>query len=250
MSGENRTEKPTPKKIQRAREKGNVPYSQQLSSSALFLALILIFFSGCSGLADRVIKTAVCYWGSFENPSAENLFLTSASRLSGEFTAPLWKLLFAVAAVPFLSALIQRGWLFLPQKPFPDFSRLFSSGGWKRIFSADGAWLLFDALVKIAAVSWLVYRAAQAFSAQDLTIPDSPGAAARILFDSLQRTSFRLGGLLLVLAGVDLVYRRRRWNRSMMMTPEEIRQEQREAEGKPEVKAVRDNLLAASRSRK
>ena len=103
----------------------------------------------------------------------------------------------------------------------------------------------FNALICIAVVWWLVCR-----SARDLTIPESETAAARILTASLQRTSFRLGVGLLILAGGDLLYRRWRWNRSMMMTPEEIRQEQREAEGKPEVKAVRNDLLRASRSRR
>ena len=245
MAAENRTEKPTPKKIQRAREEGNVPYSRQLTSSILFLALVLIFFSGCSGLAGRIAAFASGCWGEFEHSSAENLFFTSAARLCEEFTAPLWKLLFCIAAVPLICALIQRGWLFLPKKPLPDPSRLASSGGWKRIFSTEGAWLLFSALIHVAAVGWLVCRCAR-----DLTIPDSESAAARILTASLEQSSFRLGGILLILAGGDLIYQRWRWNRSMMMTPEEIRQEQREAEGKPEVKAVRNDLLRASRSRK
>ncbi|MBQ1454537.1 MAG: EscU/YscU/HrcU family type III secretion system export apparatus switch protein [Thermoguttaceae bacterium] len=245
MAAENRTEKPTPKKIQRAREEGNVPYSRQLTSSILFLAMALIFFSGCSGLVDRIVPLAAGCWGEFEHMSAENLFFTSASRLCEEFTAPLWKLFFCIAAVPFICAVIQRGWLFLPKKPLPDPSRLASTEGWKRIFSADGTWLLFNALICVAVVWWLVCR-----SARDLTIPESETAAARILTASLQRTSFRLGVGLLILAGGDLLYRRWRWNRSMMMTPEEIRQEQREAEGKPEVKAVRNDLLRASRSRR
>ncbi|MBO7678123.1 MAG: EscU/YscU/HrcU family type III secretion system export apparatus switch protein [Thermoguttaceae bacterium] len=245
MAGENRTEKPTPKKIQRAREEGNVPYSRQLTSSILFLALALVFFSGCSGLADRMAAFASVCWGQFEHSSAENLFFTSASRLCEEFTTPLWKLLFCIAAVPFICALIQRGWLFLPKKPLPDPSRLASSGGGKRIFSTEGSWLLFSALIHVAVVSWLVCRCAH-----DLTIPDSESAAVRILTASLEQTSFRLGGILLIFAGGDLIYRRWRWNRSMMMTPEDIRQERREAEGKPEVKAVRNDLLAASRSRR
>jgi flagellar biosynthetic protein FlhB len=132
----------------------------------------------------------------------------------------------------------QVGWSPNPELALPDPARLSPGAGFRRIVSVNGAVNLAKAVLKIlvvlaiaAAVLWSVGRAAVA--TPDLAPLDILWFAGT----GLRRLFLAMAAALAVLAGLDFAWQRWRYERSLRMTRQEVRDEQRETEGDPKVKA-------------
>ncbi len=240
MAGENRTEKATPKKIRQARQEGNVPQSTLLPTVLLLIGSVFILGIQIPKLSEKILLFARDCWST---PLAESFpvsFFSQFERLRDLFLSPLMTLALLAILIPFLCYFLMRGWLFLPNRLFPKFSRIVGLSGLKALFSSDSLWRGTDAFLKTLLAFLLLYLAFRGFS---LTIPETAPSIGPFLLTSLLGIGKRIGIVLLGLAIGDFVYRRWKWSHDLMMTPEEIRQEQRESEGKPEVKAVRNDLM-------
>lgn len=246
MAQENRTEQPTPKRIREARQRGDVPQSAALSSAILFLGLLLVFFFEAGTLARQLTAAAVRWWSALPTVDDAEQFTAIWSETTFSYLGLFVRFALCAAILPALVAVVQRGWLFLPEKAVPDFSRIGFSGAFGRLCGVETLWRFCDAALKAlfcVAACWLGLRGWGG------TIPDSAQSSGALLFDRCSAFALRLGLALLILSAGDWVYRRWKWNRDLRMTPDEIRREREESEGKPEIKAIRNDLIRSFRRR-
>jgi flagellar biosynthesis protein FlhB len=236
-SGQERTERASPKRRQDARKRGQVPRSAELPGAAALLAGIMTL---------RV--TGPMMWGSLEGLVRDDL----ASVARADLTPGESVLLFgqsimtaALAVTPILisllvtgvvAGLLQTGLVVAPLKP--HFERLNPATGMKRIFSISSGFELGKMilrLVVLVAVAASVFGdiAHQVGTLNMPSLSSAPGVMGDILFTLAVRVA--IAGV--ILAVVDYGFQRWRFERDLKMTKQEVREEMKQLDGNPEVKS-------------
>ena len=233
-----KTEQPTQKRLDEARAKGNVPRSRELTMTAVMLA-------GAAGLlgfgrmlaSDAAIDMRASLEMTRETllaPDAMQLALGTAVMSALTYIAPILLVTFVAALV---APLAIGGWNFSPQALSPDFSRLSPLQGLKRIFGVAGWVELLKALAKCVVVGGIgaVIVISMLDDALGITrMPTASGIAqaAHMVMVALLSMSAALA----VIAAVDVPYQLWNYHRQLKMTRQEIRDELKETDGRPEIK--------------
>jgi flagellar biosynthetic protein FlhB len=249
---ESKTEDATPRKLEEARKKGDVAKSPDVAS-ALSLA----------GAAAVILMAG----GWFATSMAEQFlpFIAAPHTMMGGLEAgagveiggiALW------AITPFLGAvmlatilggvggnLAQSGILFTGEKLKPDWSKVNPLAGFKRIFGPDGLVQFVKTFLKLLAVvvvCWLVLKphanelANMAAMSPAMILPFTRDLAISLMVSALVFLSFT--------AGVDFLWQKYRFAERMKMTKEELKEDYKQSEGDPHVKA-KLKQIRAQRSR-
>lgn len=254
MARPDATEKATPKRKREARERGQVPRSQDIGGSAIFLAIVIalhVGFLGAVSAGAQAFQVAIGNAGAHGEVTVRSvggMFVTALMPYT-----PLLAMAFASAVVLAVVAnVLQFGLLFSPQLLAPKFSKLNPLAGAKRIFFSPQTLVqLAKQLMKLAIViliCWLgvkdnltmLYALAHA-SPHDIIV-----AIEGIVF----WIGVKVGALLLILGIADYVWERRRLEQSLKMTKTEVRDEHKQSEGNPEAKgALRNRQRQMARKR-
>jgi len=236
-----RTEQPTPRRREEAREEGQIARSADLTAAAsLLAALLLLQLLGPRMLDTFAALTAAL--GETPDVTAAGLWpwLVRVGRAAAELTAPFLALLVAVTIA---AAIAQSGplltWKRLAFKP----ERLNPVKGFQRLVSGDALTRLLMSLAKVALVTWIAYvtivgRLGAVLATGTL---ETAGMFALAL-TTLSELALRLGLALLVLGFVDYLIQRWQLERQLRMTKEEVRDELKRMEGDPLLKQRRRQL--------
>ena len=254
MARPDATEKPTPKRKREARERGQVPRSQDIGGSAIFLAIVIALhagFMGAVGAGAQAFKVALIHASSHDEltiNSAGGLFVAGVMPYT-----PLLAMAFASAVVLAVVAnLLQFGLLFSPQLVAPKFSKLNPFAGLKRLFFSPQTLVqLAKQVMKLAIVVLICW-----FGMKDnLTMLYALAhASPHDIIVSIEGIVFwigvKVGALLLILGIADYIWERRRLEQSLKMTKTEVKDEHKQSDGNPEAKnALRQRQRAMARKR-
>lgn len=236
---QDRTEQPTPKRLEDARRKGDVPRSRELTMTTVMLsgAAAILLLAGSSG--ERLVEGFRAGFSIERNAAFDPSLMVDAlgaGILSGLLAvAPLAAVLVAAALG---GAALLGGWSFSMQAAAFRAERMSPVKGIKRIFSAHALNELAKAIAKFALVAafaalWL-WRSmdellALGFQAVEPAIAD----AARLAVTSLLVVSASL----LLVAAADVPFQLMSYRKKLRMTRTEVRDELKETEGRPEVKS-------------
>jgi flagellar biosynthetic protein FlhB len=233
-----RTEQPTAKRLQKAREEGHVPRSPELSAAAVLLVAAgsLHFLGGSVGatLFD-IMKSGLSITPTVAVDPALALSLASSELLRALIVcAPILGLTMIAALV---APLALGGWNLSLGALAPNFTRLDPIAGFGRFFSARGAVELAKAFGKFLVVSVVAVAVLRKQSPQLLALGAAPlpvgiAQSVNLASDALLAVS---GGLALI-AAVDVPWQLWQYSHKLRMTRDEIREELKEAEGAPEVR--------------
>lgn len=247
-----RTEPASSRRIEQAREKGQVARSRELSTFTVLLAagggLMLMSPHLLDSLAGLMRNGLTLDRAAAFDP------LLMLARLHQESLGVLlaflpFILLMVVAAIA--APLALSGWLFTFQALQPDFSRLDPLKGIGRIFSWTSLIELAKALAKSALIGgvalWVVWQHKEAmFSLAGE--PLNQGIAH--LGGLLGVTFLTIAGSMILIVAIDVPFQLWDHARKLKMTKEEVRQEHKETEGSPEVKGrIRRMQREAARRR-
>jgi flagellar biosynthetic protein FlhB len=234
-----RTEEPTPRKLEQAREKGDVaktielPQLASLAASAGVLAMLGGWM--CRNMAYGLLP----FLAHPEAMAVGGRGGMAVARQALSAAAPaLLIVLLAAGAAGAAGHLVQTGLLFTPDKLRPEWSKISPLQGLKRIFGLDGLIQFAKSLAKIAltaAVAWWVLKPHLA-EFERLAGTD-PAAILPFLAGVLRQLVFAVAGLLLAIAAADWIVQRQRFIARMRMSKEEVKEEFRNTEGDPHVKA-------------
>ena len=121
----------------------------------------------------------------------------------------------------------------------PKLNNLNPAKGFKKIISADGLVSMVKSIAKMAVISIVVWMTMSARMAEIVSLGQlAPSMAAGRLAALSFSIAIRAGVVLFILALADFAWQRRKWIKSLMMSKEDVRQESRETEGDPQIKAA------------
>ncbi|MGC9238729.1 MAG: flagellar biosynthesis protein FlhB [Acidithiobacillus sp.] len=234
-----RTEAATPKKREDARKKGQVPRSRELSTSALLLLSASLLY----GFGSQIGATATDFLraGLQLSPAAmldhRDLLrqLVQMAGLALRDVLPLW--LGLVLAV-MLASVALGGWNFSAKAIAPDFSHLDPIQGIQRVFSRRGLLELVKALLKTLVVGGIGVTLiwAQRGALLGLIQTSPKGAILSLLsMSALLFLVMAVGTLLIVL--FDVPFQLWSFNEKLKMSRQDIRDEMKEMDGNPQIKA-------------
>ncbi len=236
--GQEKTELPTEKRLRDAREKGNVPRSRELATVAVFgagVASLLAMGGGITARAKDWMRGALSPdVALLESPQA--LFGHTGELMLG-FMWILAPLLVATLLACFVAPAVMGGFNFATKGLVPDPKKLDPIAGLKRIYGPEGLAELLKSLLRVllvgAAAALFLWPAMPRLRAM-VHEPLEQAAAGGLKFAlwMLMATA----GALLLLALLDAPYQKWNWRRKLKMTRQEMREEMKESEGRPEVK--------------
>ncbi|MEP9403193.1 EscU/YscU/HrcU family type III secretion system export apparatus switch protein [Sphingomonas sp. VNH70] len=241
---QNRSEAPTPFKLQKAREKGQVARSPELGFLAGLLALIgFVSVAGPALVATLAQAMRIALSSGF----AEGIEPAGAAgllaRLYGTILSPLLLLGGTLVGIVILLELIQlRGFVLTFHPLKPDWSRLNPAKGLKRLFTLRMLKETLKSLAKFAAyaaATWVVVRGVVTAEGQ---VAGDGERIATLLHTAGLRLAFAFLLVAVVFAILDQLLVRREFTRQMRMSRREVTREHREREGEPRIKQRRKQL--------
>jgi flagellar biosynthesis protein FlhB len=232
---ENRTEAPSARRLQQAREEGQVA----VGHDAAMVAALAAGAAGLWSLASAFRAGTLSLLAGSLRTLPETPFRLLPSLVAGPAAAALGACALAAAAA-LAATLAQTRGGFWPHLALPDLTRVGGGGRLSRLFTRELALDVGLALAKVVALGWAAWSSMRA---DLLSLPLLLGAAApdqlSRTFGMLARTGVRLLAVAAVLAGLELALTRWRFLRKMRMTKEEARRESREDEGDPLIRSRR-----------
>jgi flagellar biosynthetic protein FlhB len=236
--GGERTEEPSQKRLQDARERGQVPRSRELSNFATMIggsaALVAIGGSLAGRLSQMMRRSLVVDPQSLRDPDSMLSALGQASLSALTVLLPIFGVLIGLVL---LASLALGGWNFSPQAMAPDFTRLSPLAGLKRLFGLRGASELGKALLKCAVVGG-VCAAIVSWTFRDVLALAhmAPRAAIGRGVELVSWSFVWLCGSLALVAIVDVPLQLYQFKLALRMTRQELRDEAKESDGRPETK--------------
>ncbi len=234
-----RTEQPTPKRRQDARKKGDVPRSRELTMTGVMIsgaAAITLLAGPMGGNLLEAMKDAL---------SIDRARIFDTSQMPVAFTQfasdvflGLVPLAIVLILAVFFSAMLIGGWSFSMKAAAFKMERISPIKGIKRIFSANALNELLKALAKfsvvaVIAVAWLWYLTDELSGLGREPIASGIAHALKICGQSLIIVS---SGLILI-AAFDVPFQLWQYQKKLKMTRQEVKEEMKDTEGRPEVKS-------------
>ncbi|MBW2708824.1 MAG: flagellar biosynthesis protein FlhB [Deltaproteobacteria bacterium] len=238
-SDQEKTEKPTGKKLSKAREEGQVIKSQEVSTAFIFLGALGVFLFVGPWMFGQLADFSR---GIFQNLGTLHLEGISARafllEVFQQIALVMTPLLVVVLIMGVAANLLQVGFLFT-LKPFtPKISKFNPITGMKKFVSLKSLVELLKSLVKISfigGISWLVLRG------ELDTIPSliemSVGQILTYIGTVSLKMLFYVGLGMIVLAAIDFSYQRWQHTKDLMMSKEEVKDEAKQSEGDPQIKS-------------
>jgi flagellar biosynthetic protein FlhB len=235
------TEKPTQKRLDKAREEGNLPSSREFVSAVQFLAFVAIatgssamWFFKLLGLMRGLLRHA--FNGDLRSDLTVGALVTVAREIVVPALAPLLMVGAALVAIVVSVQLASTRFGFAPAKLIPDFKRL-SIGTRLKNLPAQNIPVLLQALVILPLVAFVVYYEVTENMGRLLELPwmNAAGGITTIA-GVLQALLWRAAGLFMLMGVIDLLWQRSRYNRQLRMSKQEIRDENKEQQGNPQMK--------------
>lgn len=247
MAEENgdKTEAPTPRRRQEAREQGNVARSPDLTAALLLLSTLLLLNATGSQLVAALKALVGKMLGAASmadlDPASGSHGLLLGIQQIAIALAPLLAGVFVVAIV---ANIAQIGFVFNVQRLAPNLEALNPFRGFGRIFSsrARPAQMLLGGgrfvVVTMVAYSAIHSRISDIIGAQRLSFSQLFLLGAQTVYSIV----FRVGVALLVIAIIEYVYQRWRIEQDLKMTKQEVKEEMRRMDGDPKIKQRRRQI--------
>jgi len=241
VDDEERTLPPSPRKLQRAREAGQVPRSSELPAAVVFLVGIFILLIFGKKIFELISNMFVFMYTQARSLEINDTNLYAIFVL---WAKQLGKVILLIA-LPILVAgvaanILQVGFLFTTRPLMPKFSMLNIVAGFKRLFSKENLIKLPQAVVKFILLGLIGYFTLKGEFTRILsTINTTTYASIGIWGNVAFKLALRLGIAFLILAIIDFIYQRHEYMKKMRMTPHEAKEEMKQYEGDPRVRSER-----------
>ena len=236
-----KTEEPTPRKLEKAKEEGNVFKSQELSSVVLLIfSSLTIYFIGAwvvNSLANMFEKFYQFSASPINNLNNAAVYLGEAFGYAARILAPV---LLAMLVSGVLVNILQSGVNFTTKSMQFKPDKINPITGLKRIFSMKGLVEVFKAISKIlivAAVIFFTIRNDLNVFISLLILPLNSIIANAGYFVAL--VVIRILTALVILSIIDAAYQRFDWKKNLRMSKQEVKDEYKQMEGDPKIKGER-----------
>ncbi len=246
-----KTEEPTPKKIEDARKEGNVPKSQDTSGVITLFVAILAMLMLFPYMAKHMMLLFQYYFSLIGTPLDKLLMVNIAIVTIREFLLIIMPLAIAVAISGVIAALAQFGFLFTTKAIMPDFKKIDPIKGTKNLFSMkkliEGVKITFKSFTTLG-VGFVFFF----YFIVELPTVALFGLADQLewLKDKMIIIAFVMLLIIFVFAMIDIIIVRKQYFDGLKMSKQEIKDEMKNMEGDPLIKSkIRQIQMQASRKR-
>lgn len=251
-SDQERTEQPTGKRIEKAREQGDVPRSREMSTCVVLLVGGFALWMFTDPLVTSLSSTMVSAM-TLERAMAYDLTLLF-NHLGGHFMDIAFALM-PIASMMLLGAvaspLMLGGWLFNSGSLGPKFERMNPLKGIMNMFSLNSLVELIKSILKTILVGTIAWFTMRSHIGAVLNLSVEPLESSSSHMRQLLWVSFiTMVCALIVIAAIDVPYQLWNYTRKLKMTRQEVKEEHKEIDGDPQIKArIRALQRAAARRR-
>ena len=246
MAGD-KSEQPTPKRMNEARKKGQVFKSRDFIQSLLFITAAAVvaaggptYFTELSDLMKQFFQPDM-----MRGDMPMNAMLSRMGFAWSKFLVLSAPLLGALVVAAVAANFVQVKALFAAEIIKPKFEKLNPLAGFKNIFFSSRTYIeLVKNLIKFGVIFWVLYSSIKGSMRDIIPIAsmrlDQTASLAGSLISSLL---YKVGVVFLILGGADYMIQKKLHMKNMMMSKEEVKQEYKEQEGDPHVKHMRKHLF-------
>ncbi len=238
-SGGEKTEAPSAKRREDFRKKGQVAQSKEVQTAALFTILLLFWIFYLPTFWEGLTTLIFSLWqssGEFEVTPSSVLILAKFLLLKiGLLFAPLFLLVLIIA---FFSSIFQFGWLLTAKPLIPDFKKLNPISGMSRFFSKKSITEVIKSILKVILVGWVAFSTVlNNFEEALILIDTSVGETFNYLAKIATLILAKVCAVLILIAFLDFLFVKWELEEKMKMTKQEQKEEFKESEGDPHIKA-------------
>ena len=247
-----KTEKPTGKRISKAKEEGNVPRSREMASTVTLLAAITTLYGTGTFIMSTLKGTSrelLLAMGTFQGTQTEVYHLMLKVIFSlGVILAPYLIIVFISGIAV---NIVQEPLSFSSQRFKFDLTRMNPVAGFGRLFNKDSAVEALKSMIKLMIVGYVAYKVLRDELDSIVYLTESDIGS---LMEFMAHIAFKIVlhscGVLFVLAVFDLAYVKWRFVDNLKMTKQEVKQEMKDAEGDPRIKGkIKQMQLSQARRR-
>ncbi len=249
--GASKTEEPTPRKLEEARKKGDVAKSADLASFASLAGAFGVLAVGGGWMArdlTMALLPFVAHPAQISLDGAGGVFVAQQATMAA--LPPLLAVMVAAGVAGFLANFLQHGLLYAPEKIKPELKKISPLGGFKRLFGIDGLVQFLKSALKViltGVIAWFALRP-HADELQQLAAV-SPADMLPVSAMMLRDLFFAVLAFLAFMGAVDFLWQRARFMKRMRMSKEELKEEFKQSDGDPHVKA-KQRQIRMERSRR
>lgn len=256
--GGEKTEEPTAKRRSDTRNEGKVAKSKELSNAVDLIALFLILRFWFGSMGERMIGLFERTYGKFADYTllwGGNINIKDYDVLFKGVFVDILLMVFPFFVIGMVLAVVINMLQFrfkITTKPLhPKFSKLNPLAGFKRIFSVSKLVELLKSFAKIVIIGYVVYSTIKddwRYLFQFYSMPFNQALAT--VLNVVINTGLKISFVYLIVAFLDLIYQRRKFNKDIKMTKQEVKDEYKNAEGDPQIKGkIRSKMREASQRR-
>lgn len=238
-SGQEKTEKATPKKRKDARKKGNVFQSKDLIAIVSIVASfygLKIFSGGIVNYMHRCMRSYI-YLATVQSEFNSNILEKCLKDLMTYVVFAIGPMLIISVLASILSAGAQTRFNFAAEALKPDFKKLNPVSGLKKMFALKNLLELVKNLIKVILLVYISYDIIiHQLSNVVLTMSIDIRSSVEYLFTAVIALVNKIAIAFFAISLIDYLYQRWDYEKQLMMTKQEIKEEFKQTEGNPEIK--------------
>ena len=237
-SSQEKTEEATPRRLEQSREKGQVARSKELGTSAVLMSAAV----GFAMVGPSIASSLVTIMTTLFTMDREQIFDTNQmvlvwSMIGRELAFPMASLIFVIALVAFIGNIVLGGITFSTKAFMPKTEKMNPMKGFKRMFGVQALVELTKGIAKFSVVALSAYFLLNFYFNDILALSRDhlPGNVYRAL-DLLVWMFILLCSSTILIVVIDVPFQIWNHNKQLKMTKQEVKDEYKDTEGKPEVK--------------
>ena len=256
--GGEKTEPATAKKLEKAREEGQVARSKELGNAAGLLTLFFSLRFFVSFIGDRMLGSYNRVFNAIPDIIATDRKGLSIQTVSSVFIDAVLQMLLMCApffAIGFVAAfvinVVQVKWKVSAKPMMPKLSKFNPINGFKRIVSKQALFDLGLSIVKIFLIFYIAYITIKDHANELFLLYDIPLAQAiQLVGDIIIDTGIRISLVYIIVGIADYLFQRHKFNEDMKMTKKEIKDEYKDTEGDPQIKGQQKQRMREASQRR
>jgi len=235
-----KTERATPKRREEARKKGNVAKSIEINSSVVLITLLLVLQFGGGYIFNQISLYTRFLFENFDTMSVNQDNLSGYIGLAGmALLKIIGPIVFIILAVSLVANIAQVGPMISSEAISPKFNKLNPISGFKKIlFSRKSLVELVKNIFKILLIGTVAYVTIKGDIQEYIPLMDKePSQIFKFVCYATFKVGIRIALVLLALSIFDFMFQKWEFEKSIRMTKQEIKEEYKQLEGDPQIKA-------------
>jgi flagellar biosynthetic protein FlhB len=235
---QDKTEQASAQKLKKSKGEGQIARAKEFASACMLLGFCLYFYISFERIAEALLNLfKVNFTFSVETLRDNDQILLRLSKSLFTLIEIFFPFLFVVVLSTLIGSLMLGGWVFSFKTIQPKLDKLSFLKGIKRMWSLKTFVELIKSILKVSAIVYLLYSFLSNNLLYILSLQRLPIEASAIaVLTKLATYSLYIIAILMLYGLIDLPYQLYEFNKQMKMSKQELKDEHKQAEGRPEVK--------------